>query len=40
MLILQSMVLLDDKYSRPIQSGIDAQKMHMNAKWLAVQNNN
>ena len=40
MLILQSMFLLDDKYSRPIQSGIDAQKIHMNAKWLAVQNNN
>ena len=40
MLILQSMFLLDDKYSCPIQSGIDAQKIHMNAKWLAVQNNN
>ena len=40
MLILQLMFLLDDKYSRQIQSGTDAQKIHMNAKWLAVQNNN
>ena len=40
MLIPQSMFLLDHKYSRQIQSGIEAQKIHMKAKWLAVQNNN
>ena len=34
MLIPQSMFLLDHTYSRQIQSGIEAQKIHMKATFV------